>query len=180
MGNTTVAANWKLDGLQAALDRLKGPARESLARRSAVAGGRVLRDEAKLLARTTTEHVYNPESRGSHEAQTLADAIYLAYRDADSTATMFKYSVTWNAQQAWWGKLREFGYFIRYPYYKDGNGMYHTYHGKSSATPHKLSEPHYVPAEPFLAPAMGALPRVKAAMIESLRTEFPKLLRGEE
>lgn len=160
-------------------DRLQGAARESLARRMLVSGGKVLEAEAKMLARRPTTHVYNPASRGSQEAGQLADAIYLAFRDGESTQTTFKYSVSWNNQKAWWGKLREFGYYVRYPYYIDKHGMYHTYHaegGKGKGTP--LPKPHWVAPTPFLGPALNVLPQVKIAMIERGREEVQKLLKG--
>ena len=78
-----IQAKTDFSGALAGLDRLKGAARESLARSMAVAGGQVLRDEAKLLA---------PVESGK-----LRKAIYLAYKQNKSSSRQQVYSVSWNA-----------------------------------------------------------------------------------
>lgn len=157
-------------------DMLAGPGVESLARRMIVSGGVILRDEARanaLISFAKTSWVPNPRSRGSETPGELAEAIYLARDDKNTTATTFTYKVSWNAKQAWWGKLREFGYFMRYKVYKDAQGVYHT------LKTHKLAEPRWMPAHPILAPAFdGNINRVREAMLERGRHELPILLHG--
>lgn len=154
------------------LDQLNGALRESLARRMAVSGGQILRDEAKARVPNTFTGAHNDSSRGSQAPGTLRDAIYLAYNDRRSTQTMFTYSVSWNDKKAWWGKLIEFGHYLRYAYVIDANGVYHTLKDRP------LANPRWIEATPFLAPAYDAsLQAVRAAMIERGKTELPILLR---
>lgn len=159
------------------VDKLTGPVRESLARRMCVSGGIILRDEAKanaLISHAKTSWVPNPRSRGSETPGELAEAIYLSRDDKNTTQTVFTYKVTWNQRQAWWGKLREFGYMMRYAVYKDAQGMYHT----DKKRP--LANPRPYPAHPILAPAFDQnLGRVRSAMVERGREELPKLLQGD-
>lgn len=174
----SLRASFDLSAWDEMLAKLQGPARESLARRMCVSGGVIMRDEAKQYALRPTTHVYNPTSRGSHEAGILSDSIYLAFRDKVSTELVFTYSVTWNDKKAFWGKFREFGYRIIYPFYVDAAGMYHTYHGESSKTPEKLAHPFFVKPTPFLRPAFDASQvRVKSAMLQRGIAELPILLR---
>lgn len=151
-------AKFDVSGWTAALDRLIGPARESLARSMAVAGGQVLRDEAKARA---------PVKSGA-----LRDAIYLAFQDALSTPREIHYGVSWNATEAPHGHLEEFGHWqTRAAYEKDGKWY-------SGAL---LANPKWVPAHPFLRPAYdAALGRAKAAMVERGRQRLPELLAGRE
>jgi HK97 gp10 family phage protein len=79
-----------------ALDQL-GSLRVSLARSMAVAGGTILRDEAKRNA---------PVDTGL-----LRDSIYLAYKDGLSNEAQIVYSVTWNSKKAPHGHLIEFGHW---------------------------------------------------------------------
>lgn len=165
--------------LQAALTRLSGEFAVSLASRMAVAGGRVLRDEAKLRVPSKFIGEYNPTSRGSHAAGKLRDSIYVARNTKLTTETNQVYSVTWNARDgdaknAFWGKFIEFGHYIKYAWYVDKNGVYHTIKNRP------LKRPIHVPATPFLRPAFDSkLGDAKSAMIEAGRRELPKLLRGE-
>lgn len=81
----------------AALAKFDGPFKEKLARSMAVAGGQVLRDEAKLQAPVMTE--------------LLRDSIYLAFKDDRSNAAQVVYSVSWNSKTAPHGHLLEFGHW---------------------------------------------------------------------
>jgi HK97 gp10 family phage protein len=161
----------------AALDRLNNEGRESLARRMCVSGGQVLRDEAKVRAaipHASTQFRYNPVSRGSHNEGTLASTIYLAFNQKLSDRTAFTYSISWNDKQAFWGKFREFGHMIRYAFFYDESGVYHTIKNKP------LANPVWVPAHPFLAPTFEAnINDAKRAMIERGKVELPKILRGD-
>lgn len=82
-------------GWTAALAKLDGPFKEKLARSMAVAGGTLLRDEAKG---------YAPVQTGL-----LRDSIYLAFKDGLSNDSKVVYSVSWNSREAPHGHLLEFG-----------------------------------------------------------------------
>lgn len=142
-----------------ALDRLVGPARESLARSMAVAGGRVLRDEARLRA---------PVGPSGN----LSRAIYLAYRDRESSPAVARYQVTWNRRVAPHGHLVEFGYWQPYVVVKI-NGEWVT-----TKTPRLHAK--QIPAYPFLRPAYEARGAAAiAAMLARGRERLPQLLAGE-
>ena len=148
----------KLDtsGWKEGLAQLNGPLRESLARSMAVAGGQVLRDEAKLLA---------PVESGK-----LRDAIYLAFKDGKSNESQIVYSVTWNSRKAPHGHLLEFGHWQPYVVKKLPNGDWYT-------TKEKLPSPKFTAAKPFLRPAFdSAKGRATQAMIERGRQRLPELL----
>ncbi|WP_231934974.1 HK97-gp10 family putative phage morphogenesis protein [Bordetella bronchialis] len=151
-------ATFDTSGWTAALDKLVGPARESLARSMAVAGGQVLRDEAKTLA---------PVQSGG-----LRDAIYLAYQDADSTPAEVRYAVSWNATKAPHGHLLEFGHWQTRAAYQGSDGKWY-----SGAL---LPNPKWVPAHPFLRPAYEAAKDLaRQAMIERGKHRLPELLAGQ-
>ena len=154
----TVAGTLDTREWDAALAKLAGPLREHLARSMGVAGGQVMRDEAKLLA---------PKDSG-----VLADAIYLAFRDKESTEARVVYRVTWNARKAPHGHLLEFGHWQPYTVVRLPDGSYFT--DKSRPLP----QPKWIPAHPFLRPAMGAWPQAQSAMIRRGRQRLPELLAG--
>jgi hypothetical protein len=160
----------KLDasGWTAALDKLVGPARESLARSMAVAGGQVLRDEAKILAPRSHQGAVTDVG----PRIPLAEAIYLAYKDDRSTLAHIEYAVTWNGSKAPHGHLVEFGHWQTHEMYeKDGKW----YVGA------KLANPKWVSAKPFLRPAFeSANARAQQAMIERGRARLPELLAGSQ
>jgi HK97 gp10 family phage protein len=81
----------------AALAQLDGPFKEKLARSMAVAGGTILRDEAKQNAPVLTG--------------LLRDSIYLAFKDSQSNEAQIVYSVSWNSKTAPHGHLIEFGHW---------------------------------------------------------------------
>lgn len=151
-------ANAKVDmsGWDELFNRLAGPARVSLARSMAVAGGEVIRDEAKLRA-----------SRGN--SGKLAQAIYLAFRDARSTDDHIEYSVTWNKRKAPHGHLPEFGYWQPFVVVKIG--------GSFVTTDRRLTQPKWIPAIPFLRPAFEASGgRALQAMMARGRERLTQLL----
>lgn len=165
-----IQAKTDFSGVLAGLDRLKGAARESLARSMAVAGGQVLRDEAKMLAPVGTEE------GGSIAPGTLRNSIYLAYKTARSTQAQQVYSVTWNAKKAPHGHLLEFGHWQPYVVAKIKGG----YGGGYYSTKIKKPAPTWTPAHPFLRPALdSASERAKAAMIERGKQRLPELLAGK-
>jgi hypothetical protein len=159
------------------LDRLRTTGKESLARRMLVSGGQVLRDEAKARASVSharTQFRYNPSSRGSQGEGALSESIYLAFNQKLSTSTVFTYSISWNDKKAFWGKFREFGHMIKYRFFYDEAGIYHTIKSQP------LKTPVWVPGTPFLAPTFDSqLSRVREVMIARGRIELPKILHGE-
>lgn len=166
-----IQAKADFSGALAGLDRLKGALRESLARSMAVAGGKVLRDEAKLLA---------PKETGL-----LESAIYLAYKQNRSSSSQQVYSVTWNAKKAPHGHLIEFGHWRYnkiingYPQKSLREGLTKGHGPQDHVPPGALDAPVWVSAHPFLRPALdSAGERAKAAMIERGRQRLPELLAG--
>lgn len=165
-GRTTVDAKSIFDGLE----RL-GDMRESLTRKMGVAGGAVYRDDAKARA---------PVKEGK-----LRDAIYLAYRDKESTATNTVYSITWNSKKAPHGHLIEFGHW-RYNKIINGRPQKSLVAGKrrgkgpqDHAGRGALKVPKWVMAEPFLGPAFDAnATKAYNVMLTVGREQFPLLLKG--
>lgn len=158
----TIKANVDFSDAVRGLDLLTD-VRHQLARSMAVAGGKVLRDEAKARA---------PVGEGSKRPGQLRDAIYLAYRDKASTDKAEVYAVSWNAKAAPHGHLVEFGHWQSHARYKGKDGEWYT--GAPLATP------KWVPADPFLRPALDAArERAKVAMVERGRARLPELLAGK-
>ncbi len=143
----TVKTDVDLSSVMEGLDGLV-KLRTSLSRSMAVAGGKVLRDEAKERA---------PVKSGR-----LKGAIYLAYKDGRSTDDEVVYSISWNAKVAPHGHLIEFGHAV-------------VRGGKAGKGGVNIG---WAPAKPFLRPAYdAALPRAQQAMIERGRERLPELLR---
>lgn len=117
------------------LDHLEEKMHTSIARSMSVAGGKVIRDEAKL--------------RVGQKTGKLRDAIYLAYQDAYSTPTKVLYRISWNRQKAPHGHLIEFGHWRKNRIFRDLDGEIR---GKKK----RLTNPRWVPAHPFLRPAFEA------------------------
>jgi HK97 gp10 family phage protein len=156
----TVSAKLDVSGWTKALDKLAGEKRVSLARSMCVAGGKVFEAEAKLQA---------PVKDG-----VLQNAIYLAFKDAESTAERVKYSVSWNHRKAPHGHLIEFGHWQPYKVVKLPNGDWFT-------TKEKLPSPKWISAKPFLRPAYDmAKERAVQAMIERGKQRLPELLAENE
>ena len=168
--------SFQTEGWKGAFAALRGPAKESLARRMLVSGAIVLRDEARanaLISQAKSEWNYNDASRGSQVAGNLSENIYYAFDDRGSTSTMFTYKVSWAEKKTFWGKFLEFGYYRRYVVVKDeATGKYWTFKKKP------LEKPVWIPARPFLAPAYDtAIDKAKSAMIARGAKEFPILMR---
>lgn len=159
----------------AGLDRLAGPGRESLARRMGVAGGVVIRDEAKQLAPVgKVEEQAQKQYGGSITPGSLRDAMYLAFNQRMSNSKEFTYTVTWNGKKAPHGHLVEMGYRQIYQVIFSKEKGWHTLVDKPLATP------KFIPAYPFLRPAYdGSIQRAYNAMISTGQQELPKILRGE-
>jgi hypothetical protein len=163
----SIKAKMDFSGWHRGLDSLAGPVRISLARSMGVAAGQVIRDEAKLLAPVGTE------AGGSLHPGSLRDSIYLAYKQDRSTKDDQIYSVTWNAKKAPHGHLEEFGYWQTHVVARIPGG----YGGGWYTTDVKLASPKFIPAHPFLRPALdSAGPRAYAASIARGRQRLPELL----
>lgn len=142
--------------MRAGLAQLAGTARESIARSMAVAGGQVIRDDAKI--------------RAPKESGRLASAIYLAYKAQRSTDDNQIYSVSWNSRIAPHGHLIEFGHWQVYVTYRAPDGTF-------VSTGQKLPAPRWIPAQPFLRPALdGASSRAFEAMLKRGRERMFDLL----
>ncbi len=160
----TIKANVDFKDAVAGLDTLS-EVRAKLARSMAVAGGKVLRDEARVRAPVGTD------DGGSKNPGGLQRSIYVAYRDKASTAAKQVYGVSWNAKKAPHGHLIEFGHWQTHARYKGKDGNWYT--GA------QLAAPKWVAAEPFLRPALdGGMARAKEAMLARGRERLPELLAG--
>jgi hypothetical protein len=148
----------------AGLDQLAGPVMHHLARSMAVAGGSVIRDEAKANVRVGTEE------GGSITPGLLKSAIYLAYKPLRSNASQEVYSISWNAQKAPQGVLQEFGHWEEFVTYRAVDGEWY------SQPDRPLPQPVWVPARPFLGPALSARGRAFEAMIARGQQRLPELL----
>lgn len=158
--------------MQDGLSRLSAALSVSLARSMAVAGGKVLRDEAK--------------ARAPRKSGLLASAIYLAFKDGKSTGNQVIYSVTWNAAKAPHGHLKEFGHWRYnkivngYPQKSLRDGLKKGNGPQDHVPPGALDTPKWVPADPFLRPAYdAAVGRAQQAMIDRGRVRLPELLAGD-
>jgi hypothetical protein len=179
----TAKSSIDLSGWEAGLAKLQGPLRVSLARSMGVAGGKVLRDEAKRRA-----PVLKPGSEGkdNQQAGLLRDSIYLAYKEGMSTSTKLTYGVSWNSRIAKHGHFIEFGHWQPFQVVYDyGEGFSTLAKGKGggpNAVPQKQKDggPVWVEAKPFLRPAYHvAKGQAKDAMIERGRQRLPELLAGK-
>lgn len=168
MGNVSVkfdTSEW--DSLFA---RLETTVKESLARRMLVAGGVVMRDEAKRWVPI--------------EVGRLLNSIYLAFDRRNSSGTYFQYNISWNAKEAPHGHLIEFGHWMPWQVVYLGNGVFKTLAqgkgGNAKGVPHPAGgKGKWIPGKPFLRPAYDvSLPRAKNAMIETGRREVQILLNG--
>lgn len=156
------------------LDRIK----YQLARSMAVAGGSALRDEAKLRAPVGRAEE-DITGGGSIRPGSLRNAIYLAFRDGESTESRVKYSVSWNAKKAPHGHLLEFGHWQPFNVVLTKNGWRTRASGKGSRAKGQLRAggPKWISAVPFLRPAYEAvLPRLQPIMVQRGRERLPELL----
>ncbi|MEV8518669.1 HK97 gp10 family phage protein [Dyella marensis] len=159
-----IKAKFDTSGWERGLQQLLGPARISLARTMAVAGGRVLRDEAKVLAPVGTLE------EGSIYPGALRDAIYVAYKPARSIDSAQVYSVSWNAKKAPHGHLLEFGHWRTNVSYTGKDGEWYS-------NPNvKLPKPVWIPGHAFLRRSLGAMDRARAAMMDAGRKRLFELL----
>lgn len=156
----------------AGLDRLSDELATHLARSMAVAGGKVIRDEAKLLAPVGGDMSVSARLAGeSNRPGILRSAIYLAYREGPALSGNVTYAVSWNSKKAPHGHLVEFGHWQTNVVYIGKDGDWQT------NTKRKLETPKWIPAHPFLRPALdSAGPRAIDAMISRGRERLAELL----
>lgn len=159
-----VTGTFDTSGWTEGLANLSEIVKNQVARSMAVAGGKVLRDE--VLARVPV----GTAAGGSITPGLLKSAIYLAYKEARSTGGEQVYAVSWNAEKAPHGHLVEFGHWQTHVTYIGKDGEWHTDKSKP------LANPRFVPAQPFLRPALEAVPRAQQAMIERGRERLAELL----
>lgn len=150
--------------------------KESLARRMGVTAGQVVRDDAKDRAPLGDPWVmgYGADWKtGSDDPGALKESIYLAYNERQSNDQQIVYSVSWNAQKAFWGVMVEFGFIMADQVVGESGVGFWTLKG----TPRK-GGPLQVKAQPFLAPALDAnIGRIRDAALARGKEEFPKLLQ---
>lgn len=147
--------------------------RESLTRRMGVAGGEVFRDAAKANV---------PKKSGK-----LSEAIYLAYRDKESTEAQTVYMVSWNAKKAPHGHLIEFGHW-RYNKIINGKAQKSLIGRKRRGRgpqdhggPGALEVPKWVAAKPFLGPSFdGNLSKARTVMLQVGREQFSVLMKEKK
>lgn len=145
---------------------LGGEMMQSLARRMAVTGGVLLRDEAKRRA-LIADNKQKVERRGL-----WASAMYLAFDTDASSKTLIAYKVSWNRKVAQHGHLIEFGHWQPYKVYKAADGEWYT--NKRA----KLDVPEWVAPRPVLRPTFDTRAQdALRAMMERGKDELPKLLR---
>lgn len=147
---------------------LEGPIKESLARRMAVAGARVIRDEAAANA------LIPAGPFGEKRRELLSNAMYVAYDKKNLKPNQYSYNVSWNSSKwkgAPHGHLIEFGHWQIYAVYKAENGEWY------SNLSVRLVTPKWVPAYPFLRPALDRKGNdALKVMITTGQEELPKLL----
>lgn len=145
MANGNLKADAK--DVLANLDKLATAVQTHVVRSMAVAGGKVLRDEAKLRAPVfdgSTELKGGSTVKNKRTPGLLRDSIFLAYSDKRSSESRAVYSISWNTKKAPHGHLIEFGHWRV-------NAIINGY-----PTKRKLDKPVWVPAYPFLRSALEA------------------------
>lgn len=152
----TVRGKVDLSGM--GLNKLGGPLRQSLASSMLVAGGKVVRDEARV--------------RVPVETGRLQQSIYLARDDKTSRDSTIVYNVSWNSRTAPHGHLIEFGHWRVNKVVPTGEL------GRWKATTERLPAPVWTPAHPFLRPAYEATKgRLLQVMVARGRERLPELIR---
>ena len=166
----SIKATTDLSSAFAGLDKLAGPLRVSLARSMGVAAGEVFRDTAKALAPIGNQGAEEGISPGPGS---LRNAIYLAYREGASTDARVVYAVSWNSKIAPHGHWIEFGHWRVNELVPIGDG------GLWIATEQRLDNPVWVPAQPFMRPALeGRRDAAMQAASARARARLPELLAG--
>lgn len=156
-----VSASVDTKGVEAGLDMLSGPLREKLLRSMLVASGKVIRDEAK--------------ARVPVDSGRLQSALYLTYVPERSLGSQVFYAVSW--RKSFFGGARH-GHLIEFGHWRV-NVLVQQANGQWIATTERLPEPKWVPAKPFLRPALDAAgQRAVDAGVARGRERLPELLAG--
>lgn len=143
------------------LDRLGADLAEKVAFSGAAAMARVFYDEVKLNTQGVKEGFPGVVTGN------LRDSIYWARDERASTKQSKVYAVSWNRSKAPHGHLVEFGHWRVNVVIKLPNG-------KFAATEEKLPAPVWVPAYPFVRPALSKMPQAFAAGYAAMRLRFAK------
>lgn len=153
------------------IDALAEGLKEQVGRSMAVAGGKIVRDEAKQRAPVfdgSTALKGGSTVTDPRKAGQLRDAIYLAFSDnrSDLPNHHVVYSVSWNSRLAPHGHLLEFGHW-RYNVIAGGFPM-----------KKELKTPVFVPAKSFLRPAFEATKRETiSAMLKRGEIRLSELMK---
>ena len=174
MADGLTSAKVDISSALAGLAKLAGENRTHLARSMAVAGGQVMRDEAKARAPVGGDLSVQGHQHGeSNRPGLLKASIYLAFKDGMSNADHVTYGVTWNHKIAPHGHLVEFGHWQTHKAYIGSDGYWYS-------TKELLPQPRWIAAHPFLRPAYEAAKgRATEAMMERGRERLPELLAGQ-
>lgn len=103
--------NFDFSGIEKALEKLENDVAQKVARSGALAGARVIRDEARERAPVYTPKPGERVNKRARPGQ-LKAAIYVAYSDRRSSKQFKDYSVSWNSKKAPHGHLVEFGHWL--------------------------------------------------------------------
>lgn len=157
---------FELEGdLVASLDRLEAVVLEKVVRSGAAGMASAIAAEVEANVAKLANGAPVVVNGETHEPGTLQGAIYWAFDDRASTDLRKTYGVSWNRSKAPHGHLIEFGHWRVNRVYRDDDGHL-------VATRERLPEPEFVPAQPFLRPALAALPRAIQAGMEAMRRRF--------
>lgn len=152
--------SFNADSAIAGLDALSD-ATYSVARTMGAAVGAAMRDEAKANVRSRTGN--------------LARSIYVAFDTDDSTATNIRYSVSWNRK-----KLGQHGHLVEFGHWRT-NVTVQLPSGQWITTKEKLDNPEWVPARPFLRPALYSVqPRAIKIAAEVGRKRLQEIMQGDK
>ena len=184
MANKNSAVYLNADGLLKAFGKLESGLAYHLGRSMLVAGGKVISDEAKARA-----PVYVPgqgrngrpqgvNARSAATRGSLKQSIYLAYEDGLSgdingqyaSNGLLSYKISWNAK-----RVRGKGYAPHGHLVELGHWLVN-----HDGTPHlnKFGKPQWVPAYPFLRPALEAKKGdALEAMLKRGRERLPELIK---
>lgn len=168
----SIKAKTDVSSAFAGLDRLSTLLKTKVARSMGVASGTVFRDEAK---RRAPIGVHGPDEGISPYPGAIRESIYLAYREGRSTDDEVVYSISWNSRIAPHAHWAEFGHWRINELVPIGTA------GLWIATKDRLPAPKWVPAQPFMRPALEAMRNVAAQEgIERGKVRLAELLAGKD
>lgn len=168
----TVQAKVDTSSAFAGLDKLSLALKTKVARSMGVAAGQVFRDEAKRRA-PIGDH--GPDEGISPYPGAIREAIYLAFREGRSTKDQVFYSVSWNKRIAPHAHWIEFGHWRVNVLVPTGAA------GMWVATKERLPSPKWVPADPFMRPALESMRHIAAQVaIDRGKVRLAELLAGKD